>query len=111
MTEQFRPHAEIKTALPEDIQALGYLGVGGAMQTEAGIKQGAENIASIAESANYQGNWMIAQQERMADQTFKAKYDRMVDESLPSLKEGTPGVFDKPEKFQGYHQTLVDTFD
>lgn len=111
MTEHLRSQAEIRTAPPEDIQALGYLGVGGAMQAETGTTQDPENIIAIAEAANYQGNWMLAQQERMADPDFKSKYDRFVDESMSNLREGSPGIFDKPEKFQGYHRTLADTYD
>jgi hypothetical protein len=111
MTEHLRSQAEIRTAPPEDIQALGYLSVGGAMQAETGTTQGAENIIAIAETANYQGNWMLAQQERMADPDFKSKYEGFVDESMSSLREGSPGMFDKPEHFQAYHRTLADTYD
>lgn len=109
MTEQLRPQAELRTAPPEDIQALGHLGVGGAMQVETGTMPDVENMTVIAETADYQGNWMLAQQERMTGQDFQAKYDGMVDDSLPSLKEGSAGVFDKPEQFQAYHKSLAET--
>lgn len=111
MTEQLRPQIETRTAPPEDIQALGYLSVGGAMYTESGIPQHGESRAPIAETANYQDNWMLAQQERMAGEDFSAKYDRFVEDSLPSLKESSPGLLDKPEQFQAYHKALADTYD
>jgi hypothetical protein len=111
MTELLLSPVETQIAPPEDIQALGYLGVNGAMQAEAGVALGAENDPAIAETANYEGNWLLAQQERMDDPDFKAKYEDMVQDSLPQLKEGRASIFVKPEDLQSYHQGLAGSVD
>jgi hypothetical protein len=111
MPEHLGSQADIRTAPPGGNQALGYMGLGGATQVETGTTLGAESKIAIVEAANFQGNWMLAQGERMAGPDFKSKYNKLVAESMPSLKEGNPGIFDKPEHFQAYHRALADTYD
>ncbi len=108
--EQLSP-VETHHVSSESLQPLGHVGMGGMVQVEIGMPQSGETVSTVAETANYQGNWLLAQQDRMTDPDFKAKYDQMVTSSLPHLKEGEPGLFEKAEQFRDYHQDLARTFE
>ena len=104
LSNEHFPQAEIDSRSLETVYALGHLSTNSELLAEKSMSLDVESKTTVMEQANYQGNWMLAQQER------KAKYENFVDDSLPNLKVGIPGVLDKASQFQDYHRELSATF-
>ncbi len=67
---------------------------------------------SVAETANYQGNWFNLQLQRMQSPDFREKFTRFISNHINSLEPGvTRSVLDKPENFQTHYQAQLDQFD
>jgi len=106
MSEHLQPSYEIPdpARLEADAAAIGSLSLRNVYVQESGF----DVVADVAESANYQGSWMLAQGERMATPGFADKYAAMVDAGAKGLKDGTPTMFDKPENTLGFHRSLAN---
>lgn len=63
-----------------------------------------EASSSPAEQANFQGDWMLLQQQRMSSTDFRDKFNQFLGQHAPSLNEGEPGPFDKPTQFQAHYE-------
>lgn len=110
MTEQISAHPEQSYTYPRTEQAIGNTAMRQAIEETSSHVLAGENAQGIAETANYMGNWMLAQRERMAQPDFQVKYDAFVQASLSELKPGVPQtVFDKPGRYQSFHERLSDT--
>jgi hypothetical protein len=71
----------------------------------------AEASRTLEEQANFQGDWMVLQQQRMMSPDFRDKFERYLQRHIPSLMEGEPGRFDKATKFRPHYENQVGEFD
>ena len=65
----------------------------------------------ISAAANYSGDWTLLLQERLRDPLTKQKFITQRMKALPTLKDGEPSQFDKPETFKSHYQQQIDHYD
>lgn len=69
-----------------------------------------ESSSCPAEQANFQGDWMIVQQQRMMSSDFREKFEQYIQRHVPSLNDGEPGPFDKATQFQEHYERQSTDF-
>lgn len=77
------------------------------------MEQNLDNLEKekIKCQANYPGDWTSLLQERMLDQITKEKFIKTRQESIPQMKDGEPGLLEKPKTFGSHYQTQIDNYD
>ena len=100
--------SELVASTPEIQQPHAVVMLGEAMLVGANL----EAMPDIAEAANYQGNWMNLQHDRMDSPDFRAKFIRFNTEHGASLKPGEPNdPTDKAESFQSHYAKQLADYD
>lgn len=62
----------------------------------------------VAEQANYAGNWMLLQQQRMQSEDFTARFNALMQRNAQSLKQGDQmGILDKETDYAYYYTRQI----
>lgn len=96
---------------PEDVQALGSLTVVHTVEAPLITFVRPEYVVDPEGTANYQGNWTLAQAERMTHPYFQNDYQGFINRTTESLKEGEPRPLDKETSFKSYWSAQVEGFE
>jgi hypothetical protein len=69
----------------------------------------AEQNVEIA--ANYPGDWTELLQSRMLDEKTKQKFIEQRKLAIPTMREGAPGVLDKPNSFASHYEGQIADYE
>ncbi len=90
---------EAVQALPADFTIEDVLSIRETLRTE-----------KITAAANYPGDWTSLLQERMCHPETKKRFIAERQKAMVDMKEGNPGVMDKPKEFQSHYQEQIDHY-
>lgn len=65
----------------------------------------------VEAAANYPGDWTLLLQNRMLDPITKEKFISQRTEALEEMKEGVPGMLDKPKTYRAHYEDQVRDYD
>ena len=66
---------------------------------------------SVGIAANYPGDWTQLLQSRMLDEKTKRKFIEQRKLAMPAMREGTPGVLDKPNSFASHYEDQIANYE
>lgn len=66
---------------------------------------------SVEVSANYPGNWTGLLQSRMLDANTKRKFIEQRQFAMPAMRDGMPGVLDKPNSFASHYEDQIANYE
>lgn len=66
---------------------------------------------NVEVSANYPGDWTGLMQARMLDAHTKRKFIEQRQLAMPTMREGTPGVLDKPNSFASHYEGQIADYE
>lgn len=69
------------------------------------------SLAGVGDQANYQGNWMELQTERMYSGDFRERFIKFRLAHIDSLNEGTPGILDKPKTYKAHYAAQLEGYE
>lgn len=78
-------------------------------QAEAEI--GALEMELVRAQANYPGHWTLLLAERLRHPDIRQKFVEVREETLPSMREGEPGPFDKEKKFRSHYEAQLADYN
>lgn len=62
-------------------------------------------------AANYPGDWTELLQSRMLDEETKRKFIEQRELAMPAMREGAPGVLDKPNSFAAHYEDQIANYE
>ena len=84
--------------------------------TPDSVTQMLQRRESLAEqgvriAANYPGDWTQLLQSRMLDEKTQQKFIEQRKLAIPAMREGMPGVLDKPKSFASHYEDQIANYE